>query len=137
MADKNIIFDFKEYLEKESGFPAFIQKNDIGANSVPCWNITLGETWNITIFNEATLDALINVKVTLFVDIKNTEQALTIFFNTLKTINNFDKASGSMMGSDNEGESQINNAEVEPEIDDNNIMLSFPFKLKTIIQNTN
>ena len=137
MDNKNIIFEFRKYLEKVSGIPTYIQKNDIGVNSIPCWNITLGETWNISIFNEATMDVLINVKVTLTVDIKNTEQALTIFFKTLKTINNFDKASGSMMGSDNEGDSQINSADVEPETDDNNIMLSFSYKLKTIIQNIN
>ena len=35
MADnKNIIFEFQEYLIKISGIPAYIQKNDIGANAL-------------------------------------------------------------------------------------------------------
>jgi len=134
--DKNIFFRFREYLAKISGIPAFIQYNDGGANALPYWDIKLDENWDLSIFNEATMDVLINVKVTLVVDIKNSEQALTILFNTLKTINNFDKASGSMIGSTNEDESQINKAEIEPETDDNNLMLSFPYKLKTIIQET-
>lgn len=134
--DKNIIFKFREYLEKESGYPSYIQKNDIGANSVPCWNVELDEDWELSIYNEANMDALINIKVTLVVDIKNTEQALTIMFNTLKTINNFSKETGSMIGSDNEDDSQVNKASLTPSKDDNNLMLSFPYKLKTFIQNT-
>jgi len=133
--NQNVIFNFREYLEKISGIPAYIQYNDNGANAVPLWDITLEEAMKLDMFKSTFMNADIIIKVTLIVDLKNTQQALTILFNTLKTINDFDKASGSMMGSEGEGDSQITKAEIEPETDENNIKLSFPYLLKTIIQN--
>ena len=132
MITDNVLTRFKAYLHDISGHNVHKGNEDIGANDYPAWTITLEEDWKVTFLNTKGMDALINIKCNLFVDRQNSDQALQIMLKTLKKINLFDVNSGSGIGSD---QVDLNNeATISTEIQENLIKLSFPYRLKTIIQ---
>lgn len=131
MITDSILTSFKAYLHDISGHNVHIGDDDLGGTDLPAWTITLEEDIKLTFLTVKSMDALINVKCTLFVDRKRTDDALKIIFKTLLRINQFDEASGSGIGSDQKEQGE--DATISTEITENNIILSFPYRLKTII----
>ena len=131
--EQNIVYNFSAYLEQISGIPSFVEKQDWGATDLPMWDIRLDSKWDLTNYQDTTMNINMIVTVELIVDIKNTEKALTIMFETFKRINLFDYASGSAIGTEDADDTNTSSAEITPEKTDNNLILRFPYRLKTMV----
>lgn len=131
--EQNIVYEFSSYLANISGVKAYIDKVDPGASELPMWNIELDPKWDFSSFNDTNNSLNLVVKVSLIVDIKSSYDALVIMFRTLKLINQFDWDGGSRIGSENEDDSDTGSAEIKPEKTENNLVISFPYLLKTML----
>ena len=129
-----LIYKFQRFLQDISSVNALIGDVDVGGNDLPVWTIDLEEDWEVIYQANTALVVNFNVNCTLWMDRKNTDKALKIMSKTLKSINTFDKANGMGIGVEVTDVFPQQKAIVKTELTTNNIKISFPFRLNTIIQ---
>ena len=128
------LLEFQKFLQDITGVNVLIGNVDVGGNDLPVWTVDFTDDWEVKYLSNAATMVNFNLNCTLWVGRKNSLQGLQIMIKTLKSINTFDKKSGSGIGTEFTKPFSEQSATISTELTTNNIKLSFPFRINTIIQ---